>query len=221
MAGGVAQQGGRTPAKAPARGRPSQQRVAAIEANILSAACTIFLDHGFSGASMDNVAQLAEVSKSTLYARYPDKTNLFEAVVKDRLKAWWTDMPREVLPPSVPVGERLLRRGLGMLQMLRLPEAAAFGILLSSEVDRFPHLVRSFRQEGYEPLIELVAADIRAAAKIEGWSVTDPVGVSESFIATLHGWYMANDTSVPVTDDDCVAFVSRLVRIFMTGRAGW
>lgn len=208
-------------AKAASRGRPSQQRVAAIEENILSAARTIFLEHGFSGASMDNVAQLAEVSKSTLYARYPDKSALFEAVAKDRLKSWWIDMPRDVLPAHFSAGERLLRRGLGMLRMLRLPEVAAFNVLMASEVARFPHLAQAFRRDGYEPLIELIAADIKAAAEIGGWSANDPAGVAESFVATLHGWHMASDPNAPLTEDDCVAFVSRLVGIFLTGRAGW
>lgn len=203
------------------RGRPSQRRVAAIEKNILSAARINFLDHGYSGTSMDSVAQMAGVSKNTLYARYPDKGSLFEAVARDRLQMWWIDMPKEVLPSHVPVPERLLRRGLALLRMLRLPEVGAFSVLIASEYSRFPHLAHAFRKEGYDPLIQLIAADLRAATQMEGWPVTDPVGVAHSFIAALQGWHMASDLDALPTEDDCLAFVSRLVTIFVTGRAGW
>lgn len=203
------------------RGRPKQPRVAAIEKNILTTATISFLESGYSGTSMDNVAQIAEVSKSTLYARYPDKGSLFEAVARDRMQAWWSNMPKEVLPSHVPVGERLLRRGLGLLRMIRLPEVDAFMVLLSAERERFPHLVRAFRTDGYDPLIKLVADDLRAAAEVEGWSIADPVGVSESFLSAVRGWHAATDPKDRPKEDECIAFVSRLVTIFVAGRGGW
>lgn len=168
---------------------------------------------------MDRVAQLAEVSKSTLYARYPDKTTLFEAVAKDRLKAWWVDP--EAMPDHMPVAERLLRRGVNLLRALQVPEVGAFALLMGSEKARFPHLDQMFRQGGYDVLIALVASDIKAAAKAGGWSITDPVGVAESFIGAVQGWFITRDHGALATDDECVAYVSRLVTIFLTGRAGW
>lgn len=203
------------------RGRPTQHRVAAIEADILSAARGIFLEHGFSGASMDNVAQVAQVSKSTLYARYPDKSSLFEAVAKDRLQVWWADAPQEILPPHMSVSERLLRRGLVVLRILQLSEVGAFSLLMATEKLRFPQLDQLFREGGYDRLITLFAGDIQAAAEIGGWTVTDPVGVAQSFVAALQGWHISSDPATPRTDDDCIVFVSRLVTIFLNGKAGW
>lgn len=203
------------------RGRPTQSRVAAIEANILSAARATFLEHGFSGASMDSMAQMAGVSKSTLYARYPDKSSLFEAVAKDRLQLWWHGVPREVLSPEVPVSERLLRRGLTMLRILGMPEVGAFTVLMMREKARFPHLAHSFREEGYDLLVKLIAGDLEAAAELRDWTVTDPSGVARTFVAALQGWHISHSPAFPPTDDDCIAFVSRLVTIFLTGKAGW
>ena len=44
---------------------------------ILDAARRLFLEHGYAVTSMDVVAQLAGVSKATVYARFESKEQLF------------------------------------------------------------------------------------------------------------------------------------------------
>src|SRR3954447_11213863 len=56
-------------------GRSAQKRRA-----ILDAAREVFLKNGYPGASMDEVAALADVSKVTVYKHFSDKHSLFIAV---------------------------------------------------------------------------------------------------------------------------------------------
>jgi len=49
---------------------------------ILEAALTTFGAKGFRATSLSQVAAVAKVSRPTLYARYPDKTKLFRAVIE-------------------------------------------------------------------------------------------------------------------------------------------
>ena len=67
-------------------GRPTAERVAAIDAAIRDAAEQIFFDVGFEAANMDAIAAAADVSKGTLYARYRSKEALFRAVLEDLLE---------------------------------------------------------------------------------------------------------------------------------------
>ncbi|WP_346908357.1 TetR/AcrR family transcriptional regulator [uncultured Roseibium sp.] len=54
---------------------------------ILNGAREVFLSHGYDGASMDQIARTAGVSKGTLYVYFPGKEALFrELILKDRLK---------------------------------------------------------------------------------------------------------------------------------------
>src|SRR5437762_13732574 len=50
---------------------------------ILDGARKVFMDLGFDGASMNEIARAAGVSKGTLYVYFADKNRLFEAIVED------------------------------------------------------------------------------------------------------------------------------------------
>lgn len=50
---------------------------------ILDGARKIFMDFGFDGASMGEIAKAAGVSKGTLYVYFIDKSALFEAIVEE------------------------------------------------------------------------------------------------------------------------------------------
>ena len=50
---------------------------------ILEAATKEFCLAGFSGTSMDRIAELAEVSKRTVYNYYPSKDELFQAILDE------------------------------------------------------------------------------------------------------------------------------------------
>jgi AcrR family transcriptional regulator len=52
---------------------------------ILEGARRLFLDLGFDGASMGEIARAAGVSKGTLYVYFADKNRLFEAIVEQEV----------------------------------------------------------------------------------------------------------------------------------------
>ncbi len=54
---------------------------------ILDGARKVFMDLGFDGASMNEIARSAGVSKGTLYVYFADKNRLFEAIVEDEALA--------------------------------------------------------------------------------------------------------------------------------------
>ena len=50
---------------------------------ILDGARRVFMDLGFDGASMGEIARACGVSKGTLYVYFADKNRLFEAIVEE------------------------------------------------------------------------------------------------------------------------------------------
>src|ERR1700747_515477 len=58
-----------------------RRRKEARPGEILSAALSCFAEHGFAATRLDDVAQRAGVTKGTLYLYFPNKEELFKAVV--------------------------------------------------------------------------------------------------------------------------------------------
>ena len=53
---------------------------------IVEAATTTFLENGYLGTSMDEIAALAGVSKQTVYKHFADKEGLFSEVVTSTVR---------------------------------------------------------------------------------------------------------------------------------------
>src|SRR5579871_5747716 len=78
-------------------GRPPRELAGAVDERILDAAKKVFLERGFEGASIDEIAEVARAGKPTIYARYQGKEALFAAVmarkVRDNISAFESIVP--------------------------------------------------------------------------------------------------------------------------------
>lgn len=59
-----------------------QEEESSKRRQILDGARKVFMDLGFDGASMGEIARAAQVSKGTLYVYFADKSALFEAILE-------------------------------------------------------------------------------------------------------------------------------------------
>ncbi|MEM8735651.1 MAG: helix-turn-helix domain-containing protein, partial [Planctomycetota bacterium] len=75
-------------------------------AAILGAAVREFCDRGFYAASMNRIAELAEVSKRTLYKHFESKETLFEAIIEE-LMVQVESIPYSDFDPDSELEEQL------------------------------------------------------------------------------------------------------------------
>jgi len=75
-----------------------ERRHAETKQAIVDAAFTLFEKHGFSGTIMEQIAEHAGVSRSTLYRRYSNKEEIVLDVPRSWLAAW--DAAIEALGPD-------------------------------------------------------------------------------------------------------------------------
>ena len=80
----------RSTKSAPKRSRKDN----AAERRIVDSARRHFFAHGFRGVTMDDLAGELGMSKKTLYACFPSKTDLLRAVVVDKFRAVEVDLER-------------------------------------------------------------------------------------------------------------------------------
>lgn len=69
-------------------GRPSVEQSRDIDEKIKTVALDLFLDRGFDAVSMESIAREANITKTTLYARYRDKNELFAAAWRASKDEW-------------------------------------------------------------------------------------------------------------------------------------
>ena len=86
--------------------RPKTRIQARNEARILNAAQHIFAEHGFRGATVDQIAARAGMSKPNVHYYFKRKTDLYLAVLMRTLDAWLAPF-KELDPEGDP--ERELR----------------------------------------------------------------------------------------------------------------
>ncbi len=103
---------------------PGRPKDPTKRAAILDAASRIFRAHGYEGASMDQIAGEAGVSKLTVYSHFGDKSALFATVVHTYCEQ---SLPNALFDPApgMPLRERLLDIAHAFFAMISSPEAVA------------------------------------------------------------------------------------------------
>ena len=136
---------------------------------ILDAGLDVFSQHGFRGATLDQIAEVAGLSKPNLLYYFPSKDAVYAAILS-RLLETWLDPLRQIDPAGDPV-EEILAYVHRKLQLSRdYPRESR---LFANEVlQGAPHLLA--RIEG--PLKTLVN---EKAAVLQGW-------MDEGRMAQLH-----------------------------------
>lgn len=128
---------------------------------IIAAALDVFAERGFAAARLDDVAVRAGVSKGTLYLYFPNKEELFKAVVRDAVVASIAEAER--LTGSFPGSSfdllaAVVRQLAGRIVGTR---AGAIPKLILAEAGNFPELARFYHDEVASRGFATVAAVLR------------------------------------------------------------
>jgi TetR/AcrR family transcriptional repressor of mexJK operon len=119
-------------------GRTARKRRA-----ILTAATEVFLQHGYLGASMDEVAARAAVSKQTVYKQFADKQHLFSEIVLGTTAQVVDGFARafaSTLEESTDVRQAFRDLARLFLDSLLQPDVLRLRRLVLAEADRFPDI---------------------------------------------------------------------------------
>src|SRR3984957_2690984 len=122
-------------------GRPPREHAGRVEERILDAAGRVFLERGFQGASVDEIAEVASAGKPTIYARFPSKQVLFAAVI-DRLVRRNTSLDAFSCHGR-SIEHRLDTLAAVMLTRVLTPETVGLIRVAVAEARRFPDLATS------------------------------------------------------------------------------
>jgi AcrR family transcriptional regulator len=115
---------------------------------ILDGARAVFMAQGFDGASMNDVAREAGVSKGTLYVYFASKEALFEALIRQDKQ---TQAERLCdFDPALPLETALARFGEAVMTAMARPASIAQIRTVIGVTSKFPQIGRAFHEAGPE-----------------------------------------------------------------------
>lgn len=153
---------------------------------IVDAAREVFLEYGFSAASMDEIVRRAGVSKRTLYSYYAGKDEIFIDVMQQQLGLLYENFETGRKTSEV-LADQLQRIGIEMLRIANSPETLSLFRITAAEAHRFPTLARQFFEQSFEKVIDGIAAILDREIQESGLRVADTKQAGELFLDLLFG----------------------------------
>ena len=121
----------------------------------MSGAIKVFTEQGYSGASMDRVAEAAGASKRTVYNHFPSKEALFQAIIAEFIAEHDRIKPVEYAP-DLPLAAQLRQFVQAELHLIDDPQRRALSKLLTATFLMDTKLGDEVRSE-YEPHAAFIA----------------------------------------------------------------
>lgn len=173
--------------------RADDPRVVRTRAAAIEAARTLFLRDGYAGTTMEDIADLAGITKRTLYNNYADKDALFIEVVGD-VTAYadaFVRGLREEFTTDITTNRKLRaslddlahRLALGIVR----PEVIAIRRLLIGEARAFPALAREYFDRAPGQVIEALAEWFERLERAGVLRVADARGAAAQFAYLVAG----------------------------------
>lgn len=147
---------------------------------VLEGARSVFMSDGFEGASVDEIARVASVSKATLYSYFPDKRHLFMEVANAECARQAREALDSIEMEAAPA-DVLRQAAQHFLRFI----TSTFGLrifrICVAEADRFPELGRQFYNSGPAVMRAEMAAYFASAQARRQLKVDDPVLAADQF----------------------------------------
>lgn len=176
-------------------GRRWRRQPEARPHQILEAARRTFTSKGYFGATLDDVAREAGITKGTIYLYYPSKQVLFSEMVRAYADEAFGSLRAEVAAGRPVPGHELIRRLVTQCRRLfRRPDYQAMLRLIIGEAGRFPEEAEAFYREVVLKRTQELAAFFETAMDRGEIRRLDPLLVARAVVAMVWGFVLAQET---------------------------
>lgn len=168
-------------------GRPTREQARARHEQLLDAALDLFLEHGFELATVEMIAASVGMTKRTVYARHPDKADLFRAAVQRAVE-------RQVVPTGVlreldrgDLAETLEALGRLRINQVMTPNGLRLQRIINAESYRFPEIFAANYEQSARPVIDFLEGVLDRAVTAGEVATTDPREAARAFMSMVVG----------------------------------
>lgn len=186
-------------------------------AAILTAAMALFTEYGYNNTSLARVAELADVSKATLFKQFPNKDDLFEAIVTGY---WEIGSANDMVPSPGEPRTGLTLIGKRYASLLASDGMAGLFRLVIAEAPRFPELARIQFNLGKAPFFDKVRSYLELETQTGGLAVHDPTMAATQFLGMISNyvlwprmllvdWELSDEEVTHIVDEAVTTTLSR------------
>lgn len=206
-----------TPAK---RARRKEAR----PGELLAAALTLFVEKGYAATRVEEVAQLAGVSKGTLFLYFANKEELFKAVVRENLAGHFPEWNAEFDVWSGNTSELLQYALREWWERVGSTPVAGITKLMMSEAANFPELASFYESEVMAPGRSLVQRILQRGVDQGEFRTIAPADMQHAVYAVLApmlflmSWkHSFGACAAPTEAIDPVRYLEQQARILLHG----
>jgi AcrR family transcriptional regulator len=138
---------------------------------IMDGARRVFMDLGFDGASMSEIARAAGVSKGTLYVYFTDKNSLFEAIVEQECLAHGRVAFN--FDPARDAETTLREFGQAYIEVVCRPDGGSAVRTVMAIAERMPEVGRRFYENVIALTMRRLATYLEAKVKAKTLAIDD------------------------------------------------
>ncbi|MDG0980412.1 MAG: TetR/AcrR family transcriptional regulator [Halieaceae bacterium] len=200
------------------RGRPSAKEAVAIQERLKEVALNIFIERGFEQTTMEHIATTANMSKRTLYSRFPDKTSLFFAAVDMAIDRYTISRESlsKCLAPSISA--TLFNVAQLRISNIQSPYGMQLQRLVSLESYRFPGMLERAFQNSTGPTIEFLIEYFEAKTAKGELDVAAPKKTAIAFLSlALGGPARLIAAGQEMSKDELTDSVKFSIELFLNG----
>lgn len=196
------------------KGRPKSEEK---KQQIFKAAVDLFLDKGFDGTSMDEVAERAGVSKQTVYSHFNSKEDLFSHCISHKCISY--EMSPEFIDPEEPCEDMLRRTAHRFSRLLLSPEAIRVKRICCANAESQPRLSQLFFDAGPQRMMDLLTTYLADQVRRGRLAIDEPDVAARQFLFMIQGEaqtrHLLNVTDNPLSQASIDHYVDRCVDLFL------
>lgn len=185
---------------------------------LLDIAAEEFLANGFAAASLSQIARKSKASKTTFYSRFPNKEQLFLAVMKRLMTAYTVDVEAS-LGNALPLEEGLRQHARSLLKPILSDRQASLNRIAIMEGHRFPTFAKQFFELGPQRGQTLMAEYFKKKISAGELADEDPWMMSEHYLSLLFGgpvrWSALQLRSVKLTQAELTRHIDGVINCFL------
>ena len=182
---------------------------------ILAAATALFIDEGYAGVSMDDIARHAGVSKQTVYNHFSSKENLFQAAIQSKCIQY--ELTEAFFAQPRPIESTLLELARHLADLLLSEEPLALLRVITAEAETHPEVAELFFKTGPRELTRLLGNYLTDKDKERSLRVENPFYAAVQFVSMVKGEaHFAASLSLPSWEPDQLdAYLQDVVKHFV------
>lgn len=202
----------------PRAGRPTRAQAQARHAELLDAALDHFLDRGFELATVEAIAGSVNMTKRTVYARYPEKVALFRAAVRRAIELLAVTPARMAAAVAPDAEQTLVNIAHLRVDPISTPTGLKLQRIINTESYRFPDIFTLSFELGALPVIRFLADWLKAETAAGRLAIDRPMMAANVFTSMVVGGpvrlIVAGMIHAPEEIEDRIRYA---VRLFLAG----